>query len=184
MSKLTKRVTYRRKRNGQTNYKKRLKLLLSRRPRLVIRRSTNNITLQLVSYDEAGDKIIVSAHSSELKKIGWKMNTGNIPAAYLTGIMLAKKAKDKKVGEVVVDIGLNTPSKGSRIFAALKGAVDNGLNTPHTEDRFPDDMAIKGQKIKDYFDSIKEAGKQFAKYKENKIDVLKQFEEIKNKLMK
>ena len=93
MSKTIKKVNYRRKREGKTNYKKRLKLLLSKKPRLVIRRSLNNISLQIIEYQTNGDKIIVGTNSSELKKMGWTANTGNIPAAYLTGLLLAKKAK-------------------------------------------------------------------------------------------
>jgi large subunit ribosomal protein L18 len=184
MSKTIKKVNYRRKREGKTNYRKRLKLLLSKKPRLVIRRSLNNITLQIIEYQKEGDKIIIGANSSELKKIGWKANTGNIPAAYLTGLLLAKKAKEKKVGDVVVDLGLHNTTKGSRLFAALKGAIDNGLKTPHTEDMFPDEESIKGTNVANYMKDSKESKTQFSKYLKNKIDVLKQFEEIKKKIMK
>ncbi len=94
MKSVIKRVEYRRKRKGKTNYKKRLNLLLSNKPRLVIRKTLTNTIAQIVNYDENGDKTIISAKSSELTKIGWKMNTGNIPAAYLTGMLLAKKSKE------------------------------------------------------------------------------------------
>ncbi len=184
MSKTIKKVNYRRKREGKTNYKKRLKLLLSKKPRLVIRRSLNNISLQIIEYQTNGDKIIVGTNSSELKKMGWTANTGNIPAAYLTGLLLAKKANEKKVGEVVVDLGLHSTTKGSRIFAALKGAIDNGLKTPHSESMFPNEESIKGTNITNYLKNQKESKTQFSKYQKNKIDILKQFEDTKKKLMK
>lgn len=184
MSKITKKINYRRKRNGKTNYKKRLKLLLSKKTRLVIRKSINNISLQIIDYVEKGDRVIISTNSAELKKLGWKANTGNIPAAYLTGFLLAKKVKDKKINEVIVDMGLYTPTKGSRLFAALKGAIDNGLNTPYSKDMFPNEESIKGAKIDDYLKNSKKEGVQFSRYSKNKIDILKQFEEVKKKIMK
>merc|ERR1712046_243230 len=37
----------------------------------------------------------------------------------------------------VLDVGLVRTSTGNRVFGALKGAVDGGLNIPHSEKRFP-----------------------------------------------
>lgn len=180
MKSITKRVEYRRKRKGKTNYKKRLKLLLAKKHRIVIRKFLSTTTAQIISYDENGDKTIVSANSTELKKIGWKLNTGNIPAAYLTGALLAKKAKKKKIMECIVDLGLATPTKGSRIFAAVNGAIDNGLKIPHSKDMFPAKEQITGEIIKKAIDSVK--GKfQFSTYK--KIDVVKHIQETKDKII-
>ena len=77
-------IQYRRKREGRTDYKKRLKMLISGIPRLVVRRTNKNIIVQVVDYSADGDKVIVTTNSSELSKLGWKHATGNIPAAYLT----------------------------------------------------------------------------------------------------
>ena len=176
-----KRVEYRRKRKGKTNYKKRLNLLLSKKPRLVIRKTLTNTIAQIVNYNEDGDKTIISARSCELKGLGWKMNTGNIPAAYLTGMLLAKKAKQKKIKEAIVDLGLATPTKGSKIFAALKGAIDNGLNIPHSKNMFPSEEQVDGNVIKKAINSIKTKN-QFSTYK--KIDTIKHIQEIKNKIKK
>ena len=181
MKTVTKRVEYRRKRKGKTNYKKRLNLLLSKKPRLVIRKTLTNTIAQIVNYDENGDKTIISAKSSELTKIGWKMNTGNIPAAYLTGMLLAKKAKNKKINEAIVDLGLATPTKGSKVFAALKGAIDNGLKIPHSENMFPSDAQINGEVINNAIITIKTKN-QFSTYK--KLDTVKHIKEIKGKIMK
>jgi large subunit ribosomal protein L18 len=177
------RIKYKRKRNGKTNYKKRLKLLRSRKPRLVVRKTLTQIIAQIVEYGTEGDKIIASVHSSELKKFGWKLNTSNIPAAYLTGLLIGKKAQKKKIKEAVFDIGLNTPTKGSKIFAALKGVVESGLKVPHTEDMFPEEKRINCSDIKDYFEKCKDKN-QFSKYKKEKVDPIKNFQNTKSKIMK
>src|SRR3989344_7150894 len=106
-------VAKKRRREGKTDYKKRLAFVASGRPRLVVRRSLKNINLQLIEYQEEGDKVIASANSSELIKLGWKHSRGNIPAAYLTGFLLGHKAK--KVKEAILDIGLYKSVKGNVI---------------------------------------------------------------------
>jgi large subunit ribosomal protein L18 len=98
-----------------------------------------------------GDKVIASAHSQELgKTYGWLGSGGNVPAAYLTGLLCGFKAMTKKVEEVFLDIGLHIPSKGARIFAALKGVLDAGVEVPHSEDILPDESRISGKHIVDY----------------------------------
>ncbi|MEM4959169.1 MAG: 50S ribosomal protein L18, partial [Nanopusillaceae archaeon] len=61
-------VKYRRRREGKTDYRKRLKLLKSRLPRLVVRRGIWNFTVQLIEYNENGDKTIFTIHSKHLYK--------------------------------------------------------------------------------------------------------------------
>ena len=46
----TRAAAYRRKREGKTDYRKRLRLLLSGKPRLVIRRSLRDISAQVIEY--------------------------------------------------------------------------------------------------------------------------------------
>jgi large subunit ribosomal protein L18 len=104
-----------------------------------------------VEAESIGDKVLVAAHSKELAKTyGWKNNCGNIPSAYLTGLLCGMKAKAKGVEEAFLDIGLHVPSKGTRVFAALKGVVDAGVEVPYSEDIVPDDERISGQHIADY----------------------------------
>ena len=143
-------VKFRRRREGVTDYRARLRLLKSGKPRLVIRRSLKNISAQVIAYSGAGDKVIVSAHSKELEKFGWKANRGNIPAAYFVGLLAGKKAISKNVKEAVLDIGPAVSTKGSRIYAALKGAVDAGLDVPHNKEALPDEKRIKGEHISLY----------------------------------
>lgn len=144
---------YRRKKEGKTDYKKRLLLLKSRKPRLVIRKSLKNMQLQLISYSKDGDRVLISSHSNQLTKFGWKHHCGNLSSAYLTGLMLGLKAKSKNIKDAVLDLGLNRSAKGSALYAALKGAADGGLNVPHSKEILPD-----GKKIEDKegFGEIKE----------------------------
>ncbi|MEA2038190.1 MAG: 50S ribosomal protein L18 [Nanoarchaeota archaeon] len=142
-------MEFKRKRLGKTNYKKRLKLLLANKPRLVIRKSNNNIIAQIVEYNTNGDKVKLSCHSSELKKHGWNGNTGNVSSAYLVGLIIGNKSKDKKI-DCVLDIGLQNSVKGSRIYSVLKGCVDAGLNVPHSKDILPSEDKIKGKDAKNF----------------------------------
>lgn len=140
-------VAKKRRREGKTDYKKRLSLIASGKPRLVIRRSLNNMNVQLIEYQEEGDKILASSNSRELIKLGWKHSRGNIPAAYLTGFLLGNKAKSKSIKEAVLDMGLYQSVKGNVIYAALKGALDAGLNIPHDKKILPEGR-ISGEHLK------------------------------------
>ncbi len=145
------RVPFRRRREGKTDYRARRALVLSRAPRLVVRLTMKHTILQIVEAEAVGDKVIVSAHSQELgKTYGWLGSGGNVPAAYLTGLLCGFKAIAKKVDEVFLDIGLHIPSKGARVFAALKGVLDAGVEVPHSEDILPDESRISGQHIVEY----------------------------------
>jgi large subunit ribosomal protein L18 len=169
MNKKPKTIRFRRKRQGKTNYKKRLNLLLSGKPRLVVRPSLKGITVQIISAEKIGDKVLAASHSNELKKLGWKFNTGNTPSAYLTGLLTAKKAVKKGIKEAILDIGLRKPVKGGRIFATLKGTVDAGLKVPFSDSILPSEERIKGDHIAKHLD---------------KKDMPKSFEDIKNKILK
>ncbi|OGI11948.1 50S ribosomal protein L18 [Candidatus Micrarchaeota archaeon RBG_16_36_9] len=155
-------IQFKRRREEKTNYRKRIGLLKSNKTRLVIRRSLSNITVQFVDFVPSGDKTIVTATSSELKKMGWN-RTGNIPASYLTGLLAGKKAKDKKIEEAILDLGLQISTKGSRIYAALKGVLDSGIKVPYSEEILPSEDRIKGKHISK--------------------DLEKQFEEVKSKIV-
>lgn len=152
-------IPYRRKREGKTNYKKRLTLLVSGTSRIVVRKTNKNMVLQIVDYDEKGDKVIVTASSAELKKYGWDHATGNLPAAYLTGMLVARKSLKKNIKTAIVDLGLQIPSKGSRLFASVKGAIDGGLGVKCSDEAFPSEDRIKGTHINDslskMFDEVK-----------------------------
>ncbi len=171
----TRTVPYRRKREGKTDYRRRLKLLLSHKPRLVIRKSLDNVLVQIVEYDEKGDKVVVSAHSNELKKLGWKFGKGNLPAAYLTGLLAGSKAKKKKINEAILDLGLQTSVKGSRIYACLKGVIDAGIEVPHNAEVLPSNDRVSGKHIADYASKSKQ-------FKTNVSELPKAVDEMKKKI--
>jgi len=142
------RVKPRRQREGKTDYRKRLSLLRSRKTRMVVRKSLKNTQIQFVEYKEGGDKIIATAISKELiSKYNWKYSTSTTPAAYLTGILAGKRAKDKGIKECVLDIGRYPPVTGSKVFATLKGVIDAGLECPHNEEKLPSDDRIMGKHL-------------------------------------
>jgi large subunit ribosomal protein L18 len=163
-------VQKRRKREGKTNYKKRIRLLMSNKTRLVVRPSNANMLVQFVSFDQKGDNTLASASSKELEKLGWKFSKSSLPAAYLTGLLAGHKAKGKGISEAVLDVGLRSPVKGSRIFACLKGAVDAGIDVPYSEEILPSEDRIKGKHI--------------ANYRKEKAEIVKAFEELKIKIAK
>lgn len=155
-------MPFKRRREGKTNYQKRLRLLLSKKPRLVVRKSLKYICAQIVQFEKIGDKTLAAASSQELKKLGWKFACDNLPAAYLTGLLIGKKAAENKIKEAVLDSGLYPSTKGSRIYAVLKGAVDSDLKVSYDEKILPSEERIKGlhiQKFKDLpqeFEKIKQ----------------------------
>lgn len=144
------RVPFRRRREGRTNYHRRLRLLLSKKPRMVVRRSARHIRMQLALPAEDGDRILSSATSIELKKYGYSGSTGNATAAYLTGLLFGYRNIGKGFTEGVLDIGLHTSSQGSRVYAALRGAVDAGMDIPHDPMIFPSDERIRGETVAAY----------------------------------
>ncbi|MDY6964351.1 MAG: 50S ribosomal protein L18 [Halobacteriota archaeon] len=154
------RVPFRRRREGKTNYRRRIKLLVSNKPRLVIRKSNKHISLQLAIPKNEGDETLLTVRSTDLAKYGYKGNTGNIPAAYLTGLLFGMKAVSDGYKEAILDIGLQTSTPGSRIYAALKGAIDGGIVAPCDESVLPNEERIKGDHtsiadLPDHFDSVK-----------------------------
>jgi large subunit ribosomal protein L18 len=161
----TYRIHFRRRREGKTNYKKRLKLLLSEKPRLVYRKTLKYIIGQIINFDKKGDVTLVGITSKILKKYGWKFACDNTPASYLTGYLLGKMALSKGVKEAVLDIGLYTSTKGGRMYAFAKGATDAGLNVPCSEEMFPSEDRIKGLHISE------EVAKNFEEVKRN-IEVM------------
>jgi len=149
------RVPFRRRREGKTDYQLRRGLVLSRVPRLVIRGTSKHVTVQVVKAKTIGDEVLVSAHSRELTKTyGWRGTCGNAPAAYLTGLLCGYRAKAKDIKRVVSDTGLQMPSRGARVFAALKGVIDAGVMVPHDESVLPSESRISGQHIVDYANKL------------------------------
>nr|BAN20290.1 ribosomal protein L5 [Riptortus pedestris] len=193
--------------------------------RLIVRLSNKDITCQVAYSRIEGDKIVCAAYSHELPAYGIKVGLTNYAAAYCTGLLLARRLLQKLkldslyegTTEVTgdeynvenldegpgafrcyLDVGLMKTSAGARVFGALKGAVDGGLNIPHSMKRFPGyDSESKefnaevhrkhifGVHVADYMRQLAESDddaykKQFSQYIKNGITA-DQVEEIYKK---
>ena len=130
----------RRRHEGKTDYKARFFLLKSGKPRVVFRKTNKYLQAQVVISEIAKDKVIVTVSTKDLIKYGWpeKMSGSlkSLPAAYLMGILLAKKTK---ITSGVLDIGLLSHVPKSRIYAFVKGMKEAGFEIPVKEDVLPDD---------------------------------------------
>ena len=146
------RSVFRRRKAGLTDYRRRLKLLRGRKPRAVVRVSNTRTTCQLVTWAASGDLVTVSVTGSDLsKKYGWPQDFSkkSVSASYLVGYAMGKAAMAQGAEEAVLDIGLAASTPGNRVFSALKGMVDAGLEIPHGENVLPDEDRINGSHISD-----------------------------------
>lgn len=150
------RVPYRRRREAKTDYKARRILATSDRLRLVFRPFNRNITIQFVASKKEGDYVIAQASSSDLRKYGWLGSKKNTPAAYLLGLLAGRRAVKEGIEQANLDIGLARPTKGSRVFAAVKGALDAGLEVPYDSDILPEHGRIGGDSISEYARNIED----------------------------
>jgi large subunit ribosomal protein L18 len=118
-----------------------------------MRLTNTKIIAQVAQWNPKGDEIIVGIDSTILRKLGWKGSLKGRSAAYLTGMLIAKKAGEKNVTEGILDSGFRSIRKGNKMSLFLKGAIDAGMAVPHAEEVIPpDDMiadkdtqAIKGK---------------------------------------
>jgi large subunit ribosomal protein L18 len=186
------KVPKRRRREGKTNYYRRYIYVLSRATRLVVRKSNRYITLQIIRPTPIGDITLASINTSELiKRFGWKGGSKNISAAYLAGLLLGIKARLMGVEKAVLDIGLHTPSKGAKVFAAVKGAIDAGLKVPVDEDMIPSWDRIRGADIARYAEELfskdpERFKRQFSEILSRRLDprrAVEHFEEVFSKIV-
>ena len=190
MKKAPKTIAFRRKREQRTNYKTRQSLLLSGKFRLVFRSSNRSITAQLIKFDVKRDQVLVAVNSSALKKLGWNYSAKNTPAAYLTGLLLGIKAKEKGYEEAILDLGPKRILQKGKVFAFLKGALDGGLKIPHSDESiFPSEDRISGKHIEEYSAKLspEERGKIFSEYLKNNAPLEKmseQFDKVKAEIQK
>jgi len=130
--------------------------------RFVVRITNRDIVCQIFSADLTHDVCVAAAYSHELPRYGIKYGLTNYAAAYATGLLLARRVnaryKLKYEGNTDVtgedysveanadgpnpfraflDVGLARTTTGARVFGALKGATDGGLDIPHNERRYP-----------------------------------------------
>lgn len=137
----------------------------SHKYRLVVRRTGTKVICQIAYATLEGDKILCQADSKELVKYGIKAGFKNYAAYYATGLLIARRVlkklnldeafegveeadgeefhieeeadEEKRPFKCLLDVGLVRTSKGAKVFAAMKGAVDGGLHIPHNMKLFP-----------------------------------------------
>ncbi len=179
--------TLKRIRDNKTNYRKRAAILIGRHSFVTVKVSDQNIAAQVLKPTPTGDIVIASAHSRELEKQGWKGALNNLPACYLTGMLMAKKALEKGVKNAVLYVGKDHFT--SRVAACMKGIVDGGVSMPVSEESLPDEERITGQHIAEYASTLKENQEEYnsrfsaiLKNGLNPEDYPLHFEEIKSKL--
>lgn len=143
-------VPFRRRREGKTDYRLRRGLIRSGLPRAVVRVTNQYVYVQIIDAQATGDFVKASASSRELGKAGWKGGSGNIPSAYLTGVLAGRRALSSGVKEAILDIGLRPSTKGSKVYAALKGLAESGLKVPHSPENIPLDDRIGGKHVAEY----------------------------------
>jgi large subunit ribosomal protein L18 len=139
----------RRRLECKTDYAMRLNILKSQFPRIVIRRTNKYFIAQIAKSVAAQDKIILGVTSKDLIDYGWDSKAigslKSIPAGYLTGYLLAKKAKD---GEYIIDLGMAINHKKGRLFAVIAGLKAGGLNVHANEEVFPSEEKLLGEGLK------------------------------------
>ncbi|XP_062207757.1 large ribosomal subunit protein uL18y-like [Phragmites australis] len=130
--------------------------------RFVVRFTNKDITAQIISATITGDMVLAAAYSHELPRYGLEVGLTNYAAAYCTGLLLARRvlklrdldqeyegnveatgedfsvepADERRPFRALLDVGLIRTTTGNRVFGALKGALDGGLDIPHGEKRF------------------------------------------------
>ncbi|HXG07077.1 MAG TPA: 50S ribosomal protein L18 [Nitrososphaera sp.] len=179
--------TLKRIREDKTNYRKRAAILIGRHSFVTVKVSDQNVATQVLKPTPTGDIVVASAHSRELEKQGWKGAHNNLPACYLTGMLLAKKALEKGVTRAVLYTGKDHFT--SRVAACMKGILDSGVSMPVSEDSLPEQERISGQHIAKYAQSLKEKPEEYnsrfssiLKKGLNPEDYPSHFEEIKSKI--
>ena len=148
----------RRRKENKTDYLKRLKLLKSKSPRIIFRKTNKYVIAQYIISKEAQDKIIMGITSKDLIKYGWPKefigSLKSIPASYLTGFLIGKQIKEKKLENPIPDFGMIRNLHKSKIYAFLKGIIDAGIKIKFKEEIFPEEDRIQGKHMKKDFSKI------------------------------
>ena len=140
----------RRRREGVTDYRSRKRAITSRSTLLIVRISNKNVLSQFVTPKVGGDEVVASAHSKQLRRIGWNGSLKSTPACYLLGLLAGKKAIEKGVKRAILYNGVEPFIRGARIAAFVKGVIDAGVEVPVGEGALPSEERISGKAIADY----------------------------------
>jgi len=184
------KIPYKRRRLQLTNYKKRLQLVVSKQTRFVVRISNKYVNCQFINYLSDGDVTVVGFNSKKLVDYGFKGGK-NLQSAYLAGFAAGSLALGKGVKKAILDIGLRSSVRNSRIYAALSGVLDAGVKVPHGEGVLPSVELLKKDKLKKFVEAIKKgpvkkkkATKKPAKKKPSVKKTIKKKSPAKKKVVK
>jgi len=143
--------------------------------RFVVRITNKDVICQVFSSDLTHDVCLASAYAHELKRYGITLGLTNYAAAYATGLLLARRVNvkygldkeyegnttidgadynveagpEKAPFKALLDVGLTRTTTGARVFGALKGACDGGIDVPHKDRRFPGSKREDGEWVAD-----------------------------------
>ena len=124
---------------------------------MVVRKSNSNVMIQFIDFGPTGDRTLFTVSSVHLAKLHKWPSKRNVWTAYLVGLMAGKSAKKNNVKEFVLDIGMYVPSKGSILFAALKGVVDAGISAKYDPSKVPEDkISNPPDKYKEIFGKVRD----------------------------
>ena len=146
------RLRFKRRRNAETDYHRRSRMLRGGLPRAVVRVSNTQVTCQLVSYEPEGDRVLESITGKSLvDSHKWPSDASrkSVPACYLAGFAMATSAISNGHSKAILDIELAASSTGNRAYSALKGMIDAGMEIPHSEGVLPSEERINGEHIGD-----------------------------------
>ncbi|XP_022728331.1 60S ribosomal protein L5-like isoform X2 [Durio zibethinus] len=130
--------------------------------RLVARFTNKDIVAQIIHASISGDMVLAAAYSHELPCYGLEVGLTNYAAAYCVGLLLARRtlkqlemddeyegnveatgedftvepAESRRPFRALLDVGLVRTTTGNRVFGVLKGALDGGIDIPHSDKRF------------------------------------------------
>lgn len=152
------RIDKKRRRQNKTDYLKRIKLLKGKKSRVVFRKTNKYIIAQYITSKEAQDKVIITINSKDLLNHGWpesfKGSLKSIPAAYLTGYLIGKQIKNKKLENPIIDLGMLRTIHKTKIFGFIKGVIDSGIKIECKKENFPEEERIHGKNLKKDFSKI------------------------------
>mgnify|MGYP003324180123 CR=1 FL=1 len=144
------RLRFKRRRNAETDYYRRSRMLRGGVPRAVVRISNTQVTCQLVAYEPEGDRVLESITGKSLvDSHKWPSDASrkSVPACYLAGFAMATSAVSSGHSQAIMDIGLAASTPGNRAYAALRGMVEAGMEIPHSETVLPSDERVNGEHI-------------------------------------
>ena len=149
-----------RRREGKTDYLKRMGLLKSGLPRLAFRKTNKYLLSQYILSHEAKDKIVVGINSKSLLKYGWPKEAlgslKSISAAYFLGMVTGRKIIKKNLETPILDFGLYRTLHKTKLYAFVKGIADAGVKIKYDKKTFPEEDRIKMAKTKKIsFEEIK-----------------------------